>query len=411
VTLQRHLDHIEVQLKDSSPSYCLEYQGHLDETALADAFTNLCEDHPMLRAKILDNDDGFLLRAAEGDRAEIVAVTGDKNTLLEQTTSSWTPADGVARLIHIRGDGRGYVALRLDHAVSDGGIKMFLFYELWRYYKEVCEGRHVRRAATRRLPEAPTETLRKRWGAKPHSGPIQQHSQPRREPSRALQRVVGLTGDDTYGLVSAARLLRTSVHALVCGSILVSHCGLASVVEPTSMLCLSPVDLRNRVNPPVGPAETTRFLGIHRAEVNVSMYSKPEIVGDEIKQQLERAIAGRALLTDPIQRPLPWIDSLLPIHLGHVNISNYGVMKEFPAPTRLTVLNFMTLGDSKSGPFPTWAIYTYGGRLNIRVVFPGSHYSNEEVDQLVSAAITRLAAFSTAGEQANTSAASRAIAI
>lgn len=396
--LQRRLDDVEMQLKGSAPSYCVEYRGRVDDRILADAFARLCARHPVLRARIAADTDGYRLFVPNSGSPDILIAEGGEDQLRSLVTAPWQASTAVAALIHVRNEQLGgFVALRMDHAVTDGGIKMFLFRELWHRYTELVNGEEVPLVPGHSLPEPPRETIRRRWpGASPER-PAHRGDIARGTACRAIERIVQLDAGDTARLVTAARTRQTSVHALVCGAVLIAQYAHGGTTIPTPMLCLSPVDLRNRVNPPVHPMETTRFLGIHAAEVTVSARSDPVAVGQAVKQQLDAAIKSRTLLTDPIQKPLPWVDSALARHVAHTSVSNYGVIPRFEGPAELGITDFRTVSDGYTGSFPTYAVYSYQGRLNFRIVFPAEYYTDDDVDMIAASVVADLAAVA-AGE-------------
>lgn len=397
MTLQRRLDDVETQLKGSAPSYCVEYQGRVDDRILADAFARLYARHPVLRARIVADSDGHRLFVPDDGSPDIVIAEGGEKQLRSLVTAPWDASAAVATLIHVRKEqSGGFVALRMDHAVTDGGIKMFLFRELWRRYTELVNGEDVPLVHGHSLPEPPRETIRRRWPGVSAERPARRDTA-RGTACRAIERIIQLDAGDTARLVTAARTRQTSVHALVCGAVLITQYAYGGTILQTPMLCLSPVDLRNRVTPPVHPMETTRFLGIHAAEVTVSTRSDPFAVGQVVKQKLDAAIKSRSLLTDPIQRPLPWVDSALARHVAHASVSNYGVIPTFEGPAELDITDFRTVSDAHTGPFPTYAVYTYQGRLNLRMVLPAEHYTDDDIDAIAASIVARLAAVA-AGE-------------
>ena len=384
VAFGRYLDDIETQLKDTAPSYCLEYRGSLP----ADLFTRtvdiLASAQPILRARITADDHGLLLRVRGGDRPAVVDLDGGERDLRREIALPWDAEQGVARFIHVRHASGGFVALRMDHAVHDGGLKMFLFRELWHILSRLADGRDVALPPGTSLPVPPSEILAKHYPAGRSRLAQPQARTYKRQALAAHERVVRLAQIDTKRLVAAARVHETSVHALVCGAILVAQRGRGGGPKIERMLCLSPVHLRDRVSPPVALPATTRFVGIHKAEVAVGPTADPVAVGREIKEQLEADIERGDLITDPIQQPLPWVESGLGTHIAHTSISNYGVIDEFDCPSGMTTTNFRTLSDMRTGIFPTYAVYTYESRLSIRAVFPTDFYTDDDVNLLIS---------------------------
>ncbi|MEU3270486.1 hypothetical protein ABZ639_06545 [Saccharomonospora sp. NPDC006951] len=386
---QRYLDSIETGLKGSAPSYCIEYVGDLAIDALTKAYALLGRRHPLLRSRIRVTDRGDSLELSPGYEPDVETYDGDFETLAEVISGVWAPERSVARLVVVRGDTRGYIALRMDHAVTDGGIKMALFRQLLSLYGEIESGKEVVPREGTAFPAPPSVLLEKRWGTQ---GAWRAPDSRRAVGNRhvAVQRVTCLGVDETALLVRAARTLGTSVHGLLCGSILVAQRAHDSRSVEAPMVCLSPVDLRHRVDPPVDAMATTRFLGLHMTTPVVSPDSDPVVVGRNTLGKLERAISERRLLTAPEARPLPWVHTPLETPVAHASVSNYGVLVPFTGGSSIEIVDFLTLADGVTGPFPTYAVYTYGGRLAIRSVFPGTYYSQDDVDSLLKRVVTRL---------------------
>jgi phthiocerol/phthiodiolone dimycocerosyl transferase-like enzyme len=382
--LERYLDDIETQLKDTAPSYCLAYRGSLRTDDVARAIEHLAIEQPVLRARIIPDADGHLLRAEHSGLPPLIVLDGGEQALLRAISADWAVADGVARFFQVRHATGGFVALRMDHAVHDGGMKMFLFRRFWQVLADIVAGRDLPPMPGTTLPVPPGEVLATHFPHRPRPAPPRRTGRPyRRQSLDAHQRVLRLHEHDTGQLVTAARHHRTSVHAFICGAILVAQSTRGGTDRPAAMLCLSPVHLRDRVQPPVPAGATTRFVGIHRATVLVGPAKDPIVVGTEIKRQLENDIASGNLITDTIQEPLPWVDSGWDVPIAHASISNYGVVEPFTCPPRLSTMDFRTLSDMRTGVFPTYAAYTYEERLSIRAVFPANFYTAHDVDRLI----------------------------
>jgi phenolphthiocerol/phthiocerol/phthiodiolone dimycocerosyl transferase len=156
-------------------------------------------------------------------------------------------------------------------------------------------------------------------------------------------------------------------------------------VRPVPLGCLSPIDLRSRVTPRVGDTETTNFVGLHLASVEVPPHGKPALVGREIKDQLEAALAHRVLPTVD----LPGFfaargDARFEERLSVVLVSNIGVLDSMPRcpDIRITDWQRILTSPSASGMIPGYGVYTYDDRLTIWRFYSSAFYAEHEVAQL-----------------------------
>lgn len=367
----------------AAPSFAIEYSGVVDQVALMRAFESLCSRHPVLCGRIRSDDRGHILYVPPDYRPELVVLDDGTSTLGSEANRPWDPILALARLTLIRGNNQGFLALRIDHSIVDATSVIALFDELWRLYTDTVNG-SCTSFTSLPLPYSPFEVLQSRAGAhfsqsvldpKTGSDPIRL--------CKSIERRIKLSGEHTDQLVAAAHKLETSVHALICGAIVTGLRSLGKSTMMTPMVCLSPVNLRNRVTPPVGATETTNFTARVKIEVPVSLDSDPVTVGREVKAQLGRTIAQRNLTREPMQSPPPRVATPLDQRLATVLVSNVGVIPALAHPAGLTISDYLIPGHSKTVLFPTYGVYTYEGRMSMQVVYPSKFFTNEEVDYLV----------------------------
>lgn len=379
LSLQRYLDNFESNIKGAAPAQAVEYQGHVDEEVLARAFEILCTHHPVLRGRIRADDQGNLLYIPPDNYPELVVFDGDENTLRREARRPWYPSNAVARLILIRGETRGFVAFRMDHAVADGTSFRAMFNELWRLYTDLANGSNISAGSDGTLPCPPSDLFRRSPGIQFD----RMHMPKPLAQCESIERRIHLSEAATTRLIAAARAKKTSVHALACGAILVAIRARGTAVGPTPMVCWSLVNLRNLVTPPVGAMETTNFAARHMAVVNVSKNTNPVEVGREVKVQLTRAITCGELSINPVQSPPPHVDTVLEQRLATVSVSNNGVLPRFAQPAGLSIINRLSIAYPMTVMFPTYSLYTFGGQLSMRVVYPADLFTIDEVEKIV----------------------------
>ncbi|WP_031468371.1 phthiocerol/phthiodiolone dimycocerosyl transferase family protein [Sciscionella sediminilitoris] len=382
--LRRYLDPIEEQHLGAAPTHVAEYRGAVEHRYLRQAFELLCLRHPVLRGRVETGRHGSLLYVEPGHQPEDIRTRGDYEVLLRHAFGPWNPAHAMARLIHVRENGGGFVALRIDHAIVDGHSLRAIFDELWEIYAETVRGIETSIGPGTSLPRSPQDLLAERWRSLPDRFPLAQQEDWHRVPPH--QGYIRFDERDTAALLTAARDHGTTVHALIAGSVLGTQCAHGSRTSaPVPMICLSPVNLRSRVIPAVTATETTALVKIHKAELAVRPDRAPYATGRELKAQLESAIAGRELLSPAelsmVLSALP--DSPLDPRFAIAQVSNNGhVHARLERFTEPRFLGFSSAVDLISDAFPIYSVFTFRGELSIRYLFPSNRFSAEEVAQL-----------------------------
>lgn len=266
--LRRYLDHIEIRSVNNAPSYVISFNGEIDTVQLAQAYRMLCERHPVLRARIVFDGCGYLLHVPDQPIQDLSVHAGGEPTLLQAIREPWDCQHGVAQLILVREGQHGYLAFRIDHAVADAGIKMALLRELLALYAELSHGASPRVERGESLPTSPYALLQQRIRGRSSAPPTGPARVPR--PSfTLLEKRIQLRSDETSRLLGAARGLGTTVHALICGAILVAHRNHCAHPAPAPMTCWCPVNVRARVTPQVEATETTNLALIQETTVTI----------------------------------------------------------------------------------------------------------------------------------------------
>ncbi|WP_236790590.1 hypothetical protein [Amycolatopsis sp. GM8] len=361
--MKRYLDDMEIRSLNNAPSYVVEYRGTLDEQALGRSFDLLCRRHPMVRGLVDTDDTGYLLHVPPVHRPPFEVHNGHEETLLREVRRRWDCRKTLAQLIVVRDEGGGFVAFRLDHAIADGGCRMALFHELWRYYRDGITSVEPGTA----LPRSPERLLRQRIHGidTPDVPGTATPPEPRHD---LLELRLWFSREETQQVVRIAKEAGISVHALVSGAIMAAHGDQSTASE---LMYWSPVNVRHRLTPPVGPTETTNLSLIHEAPTIVDSGANPVTIGRTIKTVLDRAIANHEL---PLGPPRKAEQAVL--------VSNYGVLPAFARPSGLEIVDFRTLSPAKVGFYPSYPVYTYDGRLTILSRYPADRYPDDEAAQL-----------------------------
>lgn len=374
---QRYLDQFEERGVAVWVTCAIEFEGVLEEQILRSAFDRLCDCYPLLCARVRRDHNGYLLYSTPGHRPEFVVLKDEFGVLQGEADRDLDIAHAVVRLTLIRGNGRGYVAFKVNHAVGDGRAWEAIFRSLWRIYDDLSNGFEDLTYGNASLPRSYYSLMAERWGEfRPRSlsdisqsgKPVVGHADTRREMRR-----IRLSEAETRKLVAAARRLDTSVHALTCGSTLVTLRQNDGEKGSMPMLCVSAIDLRKRVTPAVGMTETTNFISFHPAELTVSEVSDPIRIAQELKCQLDLALAMRNL---PAPDSFWKNDEFANYENLWISASNLGVAPTIIEPVGLRITDLLWLQSSTVPTTPPMGgrllqtIHTYKGRISMHNSYP-----------------------------------------
>lgn len=390
MTLQRQLDPIEAWQLGKARTQIVEYTGVLDPEAMRRAFAWLGSRFPVLRGRVRREGPHHLLYAAPEHQTRFAVLEGGEDVLLREVERPWDPGRSLAQLVNVQQDGHGWLALRMDHCVVDGTAWTAMFYRLWEVYTDLVKGNGPPAPESGPLPQPPTLLFERHLKRNPYAfleGPSDEPV-----PVEATEGRFRLSERETARIVATAREHGTTVHALVCGAVLASHRvhggGSAAVQR---MACLSPVNLRQRVTPPIGATDTTNFLGYHMAEADLWVNPDPVAVGRAVKKQLDAALARRdhlpfdlaTFLAARLREPLHQRQS-------HLSISNLGVIPAFTRPPEVEITDWRGLNGPMPDPFPVYGVYTFERRLSLLYFFPSEFYDDRTVERLAGGAIEQL---------------------
>lgn len=380
---QRYLDNFETNLIGSAPSHAIAYEGDLDSDRLANAFIRLCDIYPALRGRIRPDEGGQLLYVAPDFYPTIIERVGDIGVLYELAYLPWAPSEATSQLIWVKDERKGFVALRADHSIGDGTSFRKMFSELWRLYSEATTGSYSPAERIEELPRPPSDFFERLPNIKNDASLGTISEQTPLAVSRSIERRIHLPSVLTERLAMTSRKQKTSIHGIVCGAVLVALRDHGGSHGAALMACWSLVNLRNLVIPKVGPTETTNFAARHEAKVNLQEDADPVEVGVAIKEQLTRSIASHELTINPVKSPPPRLETSLEQRLATVSVSNNGIVPRFIQPLGVEITDFLIPAYPMTVLFPTYSVYTYDGRLSIRIVYPADYFTVDEIDGIV----------------------------
>jgi phenolphthiocerol/phthiocerol/phthiodiolone dimycocerosyl transferase len=382
----------------------MRLRGKLDHSALGGAFRSLQDAYPVLRCRIRLSDAGFLL-VSEGEAEPAFSVR--EEALPE--IPALCPLAGEESLVAVEviSDGdEHWVSFGLHHGLADGRLAAHYYSRFWTTYTQITATGIVPIAVPAPIPRAPEELLRERgivqldhsgverldgvvWGGKAVSStaefPVENH------------RRIGLDQQTSAALRRAVRTRGVSVNGVVCGTILKAERSLvaAPAEEPVALGLKCVVDLRSRVDPPIGIAEVTNGFAMGYSRLVVNAASDPVNIGRRVTGQLNADLAS-GLIQQQIYHAVADIGR---IRAPVVFVTNVGEFGRFLLPDGLVVENVygcMEVDDrpreqvrwalEEKGVQLGWAsgyeVSSYDGQLSVEARYPAGSFSTEEIDRL-----------------------------
>ena len=321
-------------LNSSTMWFTFRVEGELDLDKLREAWGFVRRAHPVLTARILPAAEemlpgmpGFeLVLPAEQAPAELV-VHGPGATLATRPI----PQGSESALVDVvLGDGEAFVSFAVGHAIADGRLGAYWNSLLWSYYTDLAEG-SAPAAAAHPVPKPPEEILAERGVEREKIGPSRaERAEPVELPEPAGGDVVReraqLSEQTTARLRAYARAAGQTMHGLVAGAIAVAtRQGLDLAEDREASIGLnSPVDLRERLDPPVEVWGGTNVLGFCEAVVSARPDSDPVALGAEVIAQIQEDLDSGVLqqsflhIADSFIKDQPKIPQTITTNIGVV---------------------------------------------------------------------------------------------
>ena len=398
-------------------------RGRVDTGALSSAIDAVTDAHPSLRARIVPDGGGFALQLLEdAERTRLATRTGTAEEAHRVELNTPLPVGGpLSRAVLVsepEGDGHLFV-LSVDHTVVDGHSGIALLNEIWDRYRELVEGgqRPVGGDGAAAWPVPISELLpptdpartaayldRRTEEALRHPAELVAYDVT--DPSAAEGRieVCRLTLDEerTGRLRRAARAAGVSVHALVAAALLTTARGRLPGGGPRTLGCLSPVDLRSRLSPPVPALVMVPAVTAHLQSLEVSPDSDPLKLARTVHARLGAFVAGDGPAQE--MRIMPEIPRNPVLQLATVIATNMGAVPgpRLPAGLEVTDVRLMPAREQyfpAAGRSPVMAcVVSFEGRLAIEFPYFTACYSPTFVRSFRDGAGAALAAFADAAE-------------
>jgi hypothetical protein len=371
-------------------------RGRVDVAALSAAFDAMTETNPPLRSRIEQDGTGHLLRVLDEDeRPRLITRTGEETEAYPAELNRPLPVGGpLSRAVLVSApDGESHLfVLVVDHTVTDGHSSIALHNALWDRYRALVEGEPT--PAGSGLPSwpEPVSTLVPDADAadtaKYLDGRVEEV---RRHPVELVPydvtagehaggaghievRRLTLDADHTARLRRRARDAGVSVHALIAATLLGTARRRLDGDGSRTLGCLSPVDLRSRLSPPLPASALVPAVTTHLQTLDVSGTAEP--------LDLARTVHGR--LSDFLSRGdhfhelriTPEIPRNPALQLATVIVTNMGVVAgpRLPEGLRAADVRLVPAREHyfpQAGRSPVMAcVVSFEGRLSIE--FPHS---------------------------------------
>ncbi|GAA2785369.1 hypothetical protein GCM10010505_11890 [Kitasatospora aburaviensis] len=357
--------------------------GGVDPQVLTAAFADLTAKHPPLRCRIAREDAGFVLQ--ELDTPPRLLVREDADHGYADELNAPLPVGGpLVRATLLRGGGTDTVVLVVDHTVTDGHSAIALHHALWDRYAQLLAAPGTApepwctdwpAPLTEQLPPCPEEEVARyfdRRVAAARARPVEL------VPYDAAGGVEGgrieiarlrLDAERTLQLRRAAAAFGVSVQGLVAGALLVAARRRLPGEGPRTLGCLSPVDLRSRMTPPVPRELMIAAVTSNVQALDVAPDSEPVELARTVTGGLRRALeAGEP----PLEvRIMPRVAEFPPLMAGTVIATNMGAVAAPPLPEGLELLDVRLVPAREqyfpqAGRSPLMAcVTTFAGRLAV----------------------------------------------
>lgn len=367
--------------------------GSIDIDVLDAAWSTLRSEHPVLGGW-LEKDDSQLT-ASEFSISLLVPVNPPKSNInyqafgQEPVVVAPSQRQGLAWVDVVEREGSFVVSLEVSHAIADGRLATYWFARLWSHYTDLKRGDAPTVEASS-MPES-VETLLAERGIKKSEKfatrisaayPVDLPPTDFRIWSRERVR---LTEDVTERLRTKARQAGSTIHGIVVGAIALLERRRMPLTGRgvVDLVVNSPVDIRNRLVPPVTVRDGTSIVGIAEALLRVKPNSDPVILGIKLIEQLTEDLESGRVRESLLHMPDPPDQAAR--RVPQILTTNFGVIPDMRTPEGVFITDFLVWVPSDSGAItaalesnpgqelppgalsPMYIISTFEGQLGIDI--------------------------------------------
>ncbi|MFE0027836.1 acyltransferase [Amycolatopsis sp. NPDC059021] len=359
-------------LRESYIGYTVRAAGRLDPDALTTAFEAVYRAYPQLSARVEIGDDGVVLTESDA-RPEIRFAEGDVEKPLAGLEIDQHRS--LSALNVVRDGDEAAVCLAIQHSVADAHHATAILSTLWSCYTDVVNGvpldlpRHP-------YPRSLEDLLAERGiHANAPAAPETPAPAPASLPDPVVRPVIQhrLTAAETTALAELGHREHVTMNGLLSGVILLAEAEIRDM-PPTDLIYRYSVNLRGRLDPPVGATEGTNVLGGVGFKVTDGIEHDAVAIGRAIGEQLRAGLADGSVqrsILDMFSRPAaakPWNPNLA---LAVVSIMNWGVVPRMRTPDGLRLTNLHSASRMRETlALGGYVMSTFDGRIGIDLGWP-----------------------------------------
>lgn len=378
-------------------------RGRVDAGALAAAFDAVTQAHPTLRARIVADGGGHALALLdETERPRLETRTADlEEAYATELNRPLTVGGPLSRAVLVSAPGgtEHLFVLVVDHTVTDGHSSITLHNTVWDHYRALVTDERPQPgradAGTADVPEWPepvSALLPPADEADTAAYLDARIAQAKKSPVELVRydpaRTGGGAGDEghievcrltldtdrTARLRGRAREAGVSVHALIAAALLRTARRRLEGDGPRTLGCLSPVDLRSRLTPPLPASVMVPAVTTHLQTLEVSETSDPVDLARTVHARVNDFIARGDHFHE--MRITPEIPRNPALQLATVIVTNMGVVPGPRLPDGLRAVDVRLVPGRENyfpqaGRSPVMAcVVSFEGRLSIE--FPHS---------------------------------------
>ncbi|WP_327321220.1 protein kinase [Streptomyces sp. NBC_01210] len=392
-------------------------RGDIDEKLLAAAFAAKVAQHPPLRSRVRHEGKGYFLETVGETELPRLTVRPNGPSAFTNELNASLPIGGpLVRAVLLRGDIEHKVVLVLDHVITDGHSAIALQHAMWRTYSALVDGTcDTKGNAAESWPPAVTDLLPP-WSAKEAEHYLARRTENVRRcpvsllpyeaactdiaghrPRVEVQRVLFESGPTTR-LVRLAKAADMSVHGLVSAAFLIAiRRQLGGEAGTRSLGCLSPVDLRSRLTPPLKREAMVPAVSSYLDVLHVAEDTDPLELGREVTANLKSAIdRGDIAREIRILPELVWNPGLM---TASVIVTNMGAVDDPLVPNTLDITDVRLIPardhyypEAGRGPV-MGCVVSFNNRLGIELPYSSECFSHKQIRDLSSSVYTTLLGF------------------
>ncbi|WP_458247133.1 phthiocerol/phthiodiolone dimycocerosyl transferase family protein [Streptomyces sp. MAI_2237] len=373
-------------------------RGRVDAEALAAAFDAVTQAHPTLRSRIVADGGGHALNLLdETERPRLETRTADLEeayaTELNRPLTVGGPLSRAA-LVSAPGGTEHLFVLVVDHTVTDGHSSITLHNTVWDHYRALVSDERPQpgpadagMADAPQWPEPVSALLPPADEADTAAYLDARIAQAKKSPVELVRynpaRTGGGAGDEghievcrltldtdrTARLRGRAREAGVSVHALIAAALLRTARRRLEGDGPRTLGCLSPVDLRSRLTPPLPASVVVPAVTTHLQTLEVSETSDPLDLARTVHARVNDFIARGDHFHE--MRITPEIPRNPALQMATVIATNMGVVPGPRLPDGLRAVDVRLVPGRENyfpqaGRSPVMAcVVSFEGRLSI----------------------------------------------